>query len=57
MNATTAPSLPGLYSARRLIEMGCAETVVRRVLVVEVGLTASEATTAIDAAYAHHAAA
>jgi hypothetical protein len=50
MNATAAPTLPGLLSARRLLEMGCAETVVRRVLVVEVGLTAAEATTAIVAA-------
>ena len=50
MNATTAPTLPGLLSARRLLEMGCAETVVRRVLVVEVGLTAAEAATAIVAA-------
>ena len=50
MNATTAPSLPGLLSARRLLEMGCAETVVRQVLVIEVGLSTDEASTAIDAA-------
>jgi hypothetical protein len=35
--------------------MGCAETVVRRVLVVEVGLTATEAATAIVAAQAQAA--
>jgi hypothetical protein len=52
MNATTAPPLPGLLSARRLLAMGCAETVVIRVLVTEVGLTADEANTAIDAAHA-----
>jgi hypothetical protein len=52
MNATMAPPLPGLLSARRLFDMGCAETVVMRVLVVDVGLTAEEANTAIDAAQA-----
>jgi hypothetical protein len=52
VNATTAPLLPGLLSARRLLQMGCAETIVLRVLVTEVGLTADEATTAIDAAHA-----
>ena len=57
MNATTAPTLPGLLSARRLLEMGCAETVVRRVLVVEVGLTAAEAATAIVAAQSQAASA
>jgi hypothetical protein len=52
VNVTTAPLLPGLLSARRLLQMGCAETIVLRVLVTEVGLTADEATTAIDAAHA-----
>ena len=60
MNVTTAtmlpgPStLPGLLSATRLLQMGCAETIVLRVLVTEVGLTVDEANTAILAA--HHAA-
>jgi hypothetical protein len=52
VNATTAPMPPGLLSARRLLEMGCAETIVLRVLVREVGLTDDEAATAIDAAHA-----
>ena len=56
MNATTAPTLPGLLSARRLLEMGCADTVVRQVLVIEVGLSTDEASTAIDAAHAYVAA-
>jgi hypothetical protein len=44
--------LPGFLSARRLLQMGCAETIVLRVLVTEVGLTAEEASDAIDAAHA-----
>jgi hypothetical protein len=52
MDATLAPMLPGLLSARRLLEMGCAETVIVRVLVNEVGLTIDEASTAVDAAHA-----
>jgi hypothetical protein len=55
MNATLAPALPGFLSARRLLEMGCAETVIVRVLVTEVGLTVDEASTAIDAAHAYAA--
>jgi hypothetical protein len=42
--------LPGLLSATRLLQMGCAETIVLRVLVTEVGLSVDEATTAISAA-------
>jgi hypothetical protein len=53
VNATTAPPmLPGFLSARRLLQMGCAETIVLRVLVTDVGLTAEEASSAIDAAHA-----
>lgn len=50
MNTITAPTLPGLLSARRLLQMGCAETIVLRVLVADVGLTVDEATVALDAA-------
>jgi hypothetical protein len=52
VNAATAPMPPGLLSARRLFEMGCAEAIVLRVLVREVGLTLDEAAAAIDAAHA-----
>ena len=51
MNVTTAPMLPGLLSATRLLQMGCAETIVLRVLVTEVGLSVDEANSAIVAAH------
>jgi hypothetical protein len=50
VTTTTLPMLPGLLSATRLLQMGCAETIVLRVLVTEVGLSVDEATTAIAAA-------
>jgi len=50
VTTTTVPMLPGLLSATRLLQMGCAETIVLRVLVTEVGLSVDEAATAISAA-------
>jgi hypothetical protein len=58
MNTLTAPApavVPGLLSARRLLQIGCAEAIVLRVLVTEVGLTMDEAGEAIDAALAPRA--
>jgi hypothetical protein len=41
---------PGVHSARRLLAMGCAETTVRRVLVIEVRLSEHEADAALAVA-------
>jgi len=44
---TFAATLPGVLSARRLLELGCSERTVLQVLVEEVGLTLAEADAAL----------
>lgn len=49
-SAREPPEPPGVHSARHLLAMGCAETTVRRVLVIEVRLSEREADAALAVA-------